>query len=55
MSEWNDRYKDAVTAACEELQDMAAPTMTWDAHAAVIITKHLTPLFRELLDEIKAK
>ena len=50
---WNWRYKKAVTAACAELEEMQAPTPTWPDHAAVIITKHLTPLFRELHDEAK--
>lgn len=49
----NLRYQRAVTAACAELEEMAAPSITWPAHAAVIITKHLTPLFRELRDEAK--
>jgi len=50
---WNWRYKKAVTAACAELEEMQAPTPTWTDHAAVIITKHLTPLLRELRDEAK--
>lgn len=52
---WNWRYKKAVTAACAELEEMQAPTPTWPDHAAVIITKHLTPLFRELRDEAKRR
>lgn len=51
---WNTRYRDAVFAACEELSEMQAPTMTWSNHAAVVITRHLTPLFRDLRDVAKA-
>ena len=51
---WNGRYRKAVADACAELAELQAPTPTWPEHAAVIITKHLTPLFRNLRDMAKS-
>lgn len=49
----NNQYQKAVTDACAELAEMTAPTATWETHAAVVITKHLTPLFRAMRDDVK--
>ncbi len=51
MSGLNEAYRKAVLSACDELAEMISPTETWPAHAAVIITKHITPMFREILRE----
>lgn len=53
MRDWNKKYEKAVRSACLELSEMVAPTELWETCAAVVITKHLTPLFRELMDEVK--
>lgn len=50
---WNARYKKAVCDACREIAEMVAPEITWEIRCRIIVTKHLTPLFRELLDEVK--
>lgn len=51
MSELNQHYREAVTAAAQELSEMACNAMTWDAHAAVVITKHLTPVLRRMSEQ----
>lgn len=50
-----NRYAKAVCAACRELSEMMKPTATWEMHARIVITKHLTPLFRDLRDEAKKR
>ena len=46
-----ERYKKAVKDACLELEAMQAPTQTWTAHAEIIITKHITPIFRQICND----
>lgn len=50
---WNARYKKAVHDACREIAELAAPIYTYEDRCRLIVTKHLTPLFRELRDEAK--
>jgi hypothetical protein len=53
MTPVNQQYQKAVENACAELAEMMAPTASWEAHAAVIVTKNLTPLFRDMRDDVK--